>query len=288
MWRGWRVWALFLLAPIILLLIMDSCMQFRMSKKEINQYFSEKQVNGTLHSYQVGSRTINYVESGQMDGPLVVFVHGSPGSLSSFIDFMADKALTTRAHLIAVDRPGFGHSNFGHAETSLNKQSLLLKPILETHKMKRPIILVGHSLGGPLIARMAMDYPELIDGIILVAPSIDPNLEPDEWFRGPLAMPFLRWLLPRSIRASNDEIYKLKPELEEMLPRWKEIRVQTTVIQGCNDNLVDPRNADFAQKRISGTNVRMIAVENMNHFVPWKNPELIRMAILEQLKLLPL
>ena len=133
-----------------------------------------------------------------------------------------------------------------------------------------------------------MDYPELIDGIILVAPSIDPNLEPDEWFRGPLAMPFLRWLLPRSIRASNDEIYKLKPELEEMLPRWKEIRVQTTVIQGCNDNLVDPRNADFAQKRISGTNVRMIAVENMNHFVPWKNPELIRMAILEQLKLLPL
>lgn len=92
--------------------------------------------------------------------------------------------------------------------------------------------MVGHSLGGPLIARVAMDYPELVDGLIMVAPSIDPGLEPKEWFRAPLATPFFSWILPRSFRASNDELYQLKPELENMLTRWPEVIAPTIVIQG--------------------------------------------------------
>lgn len=283
--RVWRVWAFSLLVTILLLVLLDSCMQFRMSKKEISAYFSDKETKGILHSYPVGSRVINYLEGGALDGPVVLFVHGSPGSLSAFIDFVADGTLAAKAHLIAVDRPGFGSSNFGYAEPSLNKQAALLKPILEKYAAHRPIILVGHSLGGPVIARMAMDYPELIDGIIMVAPSIDPALEPNEWFRGLIATPLLRWLVPRSIRASNDEIYKLKPELEEMLPYWKDIHARTLIIQGCKDTLVDPRNADFAQKMMTCASVNLITVENMGHFVPWKNPELIRAAVLEQLKL---
>ncbi len=39
------------------------------------------------------------------------------------VDFMGDTLLTSRAHLITVDRPGFGHSNFGNAEPSLEKQA---------------------------------------------------------------------------------------------------------------------------------------------------------------------
>ena len=164
-------------------------MQFRMSKPEIDQYFVSKEHKGTLHRYESGRRVMNYLEVGDSALPLVVFVHGSPGSLSAFIDFMADTALLAKAQLVTVDRPGFGASNFGYAEPSLQKQADLLKPILESHKHQRPVILVGHSLGGPLIARMAMDYPELVDGLVMVAPSIDPELEPNEWFRAPLATP---------------------------------------------------------------------------------------------------
>ncbi len=149
---------------------MDSCMQFRMSKSEIDTFFANKEKKGTLRTYTIGSyRKINYLAVGDNNLPLVIFVHGSPGSLSAFIDFMADTNLLSRAQLISVDRPGFGYSNFGYAEPSLEKQSADLKPILEQHKNHRPIILVGHSLGGPVIARMAMDYPELIDGLVLVA-----------------------------------------------------------------------------------------------------------------------
>jgi pimeloyl-ACP methyl ester carboxylesterase len=263
---------------------MDSCIQFRMSRSEIDTYFKDKETKGTLKQYTVGKRTLNYLVAGDTNKPLIVFVHGSPGSLSAFIDFMADSTLLKRAQLITVDRPGFGASNFGYAEPSLQKQASLLKPMLEEYKNDRPIILVGHSLGGPLIARMAIDYPELVDGLIMVAPSIAPELEPYEWFRAPLATPFLKWLLPRSIRASNDEIYKLKPELEEMLPLWKEIQTPTIVIQGCRDSLVDPQNADFAKRMLVNAPVQIELIEDMDHFVPWTNPELIRKAAVDLLE----
>ena len=262
---------------------MDGCMQFRMSKSEIDTYFANKQKKGVLHKYESGKRVLSYLEVGDSTLPLVVFVHGSPGSLSAFIDFMADTVLLSKATLITVDRPGFGASNFGYAEPSLEKQAAFLKPILEKHHRQRPIILVGHSLGGPLIARMAMDYPDLIDGLVMVAPSIDPELEPHEWFRGPLALPFLKWMLPRSIRASNDEIYKLKPELEKMIPLWSQLKVNTIVIQGRKDTLVPPGNADFARKMMTHAKVKLVLVDNMNHFVPWSHPELIRNAVLELL-----
>jgi len=259
-----------------------SCLTFRMSEKEVNTFFADKKVKGSQHSYNVGFRKMHYVKAGDESKPLVVFLHGSPGSLSAFIDFLADTILLKNALLITADRPGFGYSNFGLAEPSLQKQAEAIKPILETYKNNRPIILVGHSLGGPLIARIAIDYPYLVDGLIIVAGSIDPALEPDEtWFRAPLSTPFLSWILPRSFRASNDEIYKLKPELNKMIPLWKNITCPVIVIQGGKDSLVPPRNADFAKKMLINAKVEFVIVDDMNHFVPWSNPKLIRDAILK-------
>src|SRR6478736_1107231 len=287
-WMKSRKWIITLFVFFGFLILMDSCMQFRMSKSEIDQYFSDKPAKGTFHSFEMGKRVITYVKAGDENRPLVVFVHGSPGSLSAFIDFLADTILLKHGLLITVDRPGFGASNFGYAEPSLQKQAAYLKPILEAHKANRPVILVGHSLGGPLIARMAIDYPELVDGLIIVAGSIDPDLEPNEtWFRAPLATPFLKWILPRSMRASNDEIYKLKPELQDMLPLWKNITQPTIVIQGKKDSLVPPENADFAKKMMVNSPLKIVLVDGMDHFVPWSNPELIRNAILELLPIHP-
>src|SRR5271154_2221294 len=80
-----------------ILFLMDSCMQFRMNRSEIDSYFAHRKRKGELHSYPVGSyRKINYLKVGDQNLPLVIFVHGSPGSLSAFIDFMADTLLLRR------------------------------------------------------------------------------------------------------------------------------------------------------------------------------------------------
>ncbi|MBP9925684.1 MAG: alpha/beta hydrolase [Cyclobacteriaceae bacterium] len=277
-----------LLVPIVIFcsaLVMDSCLQFRMSTAEINTYFKDKQNKATLKQYEIGKRTLNYLITENNNKPLVIFVHGSPGSLSAFIDFMADTVLLNKAQLISVDRPGFGASDFGYAVPSLDEQAKLLKPVLEVNKKNRPVILVGHSLGGPLIAKMAIDYPELVDGLIFVAASVDPDLEPNEtWFRAPLATPFLKWILPRSFRASNDEIYKLKPELEQLVPEWSEIKVPAIVIQGTKDSFVPAANADFAKRMLIHSSVQVQIIEGVDHFIPWNHPEIIRNAVLDLLK----
>jgi pimeloyl-ACP methyl ester carboxylesterase len=255
-----------------------------MSPSEIDKYFREKRIHATQHQYKTGFREIHYVKAGDENKPLVLFVHGSPGSLSAFIHFLADSILLKNALLITTDRPGFGYSNFGNGEPSLQKQSEALKPILEVNKRNQRVILVGHSLGGPLIAQMAIDYPDLVDGLIIVAGSIDPDLEPREtWFRAPLATPFLSWVLPRSFRASNEEIYQLKPELERMLPLWKDIICPVIVIQGEKDELVPKQNAEFAKKMLINAPVQFVFEKEMNHFVPWSHPHLIREAILKMI-----
>lgn len=271
----------FFLSTAIFSVFLHSCMTFRMSPKEIDEYFITKNISATQHSYRVDGREIHYVKAGDDTKPLILFVHGSPGSLSAFIHFLADTTLLRDALLITTDRPGFGYSNFGNGVASLEKQAEMLKPILEKFKRNKPVILVGHSLGGPLIARMSIDFPELVDGLVMVAGSIDPELEPNEtWFRAPLATPFLSWLLPRSLRASNEEIYHLKPELEKMVPLWTHIKCPVIVIQGKKDSLVPAENADFARKMLVNAPVHFVYKEDMDHFVPWSNPELIQQAIL--------
>lgn len=281
-------WTLLLLFAGVMI-ASHSCMTFRMDAKEIDTFFKTKNVAAQQRTYRAGFRNMHYVSAGDSLKPLVLFVHGSPGSLSAFIDYLADTVLLHRTFLITADRPGFGYSNFGNGETSLQKQAEILKPILEEYKKNRPIILVGHSLGGPLIARMAIDYPQLVDGLIIVAGSIDPELEPDEtWFRAPLATPFLSWILPRSFRASNEEIYQLKPQLEMMLPLWSSITCPVIVIQGKKDSLVPAANADFARKMLVNAPVEFVFKDDMDHFVPWSNPELIRDAILKMVEQQPL
>lgn len=269
-----------------IMLFFHSCMPaFRMSSKKIDAYFASRKVKATQQEYDIGGREIHYVEAGNSTNPLVLFVHGSPGSLSAFIDFLADSILLQQALLVTIDRPGFGYSNFGLAEPSLARQAEALKPVLEKYKNNRPKILVGHSLGGPLIAKMAMDYPDLVDGLIIVAGSVDPELEPEEtWFRAPLATPFLSWILPRSLRSSNEEIYQLKPQLEGMLPYWKNITCPVIVIHGRKDELVPFENIHFLKNKLVNAPVEFVIRDDMNHFIPWSNPGLIREAILEMTK----
>ncbi len=264
---------------LILGQLVSSCLTFRLTHAEVEEKFAQTDQKVAYNAFPLETYQLSYMEQESSAATSAVFIHGSPGSSSAFIDFFKDEELSQNLKIISVDRPGFGHSNFGRAEPDLQVQAQLMMAILDKTSTG-PIILIGHSLGGPVAARMAMDYPERISGIIMVAPSIAPELEPEEWFRKPLHGSFLRYLLPRSFRASNDEIFYLKKELVLMEDKWKDIACDVVVIQGMQDKLVPPANADYAKKMITNAPVKIIKVEDMNHFVPWTHPHLIKDAIL--------
>ncbi len=271
--------ALLFVAAVILI----NRVSFSMSPEKVAAFFAGKPDQPTYRDYRWEDRNMRYIAVGDPNKPPVVFIHGSPGSWDAFIDFMDDADLLARARLISVDRPGFGHSGRGKPVPSLARQAAAIAPALRDNPSGRPPILVGHSLGGPLIARVAMDYPELAGALIFVAPSVDPGLEKIRWFHIVADWLVVSWVLPQDFITSNREILPHRPELEAMLPFWREIRAPATVIHGAKDRLVPPGNVDFLKEQLVNAPLNTLLVPDMNHFVPWTHPHLIKRAILRHL-----
>jgi pimeloyl-ACP methyl ester carboxylesterase len=186
--------------------------------------------------------------------------------------------------MISVDRLGFGESAAGGIETALGKQAAALQPLLERNASGRGALLVGHSLGGPVVGRMAMDFPRQVGGLIIVAGSCDPDLEKRTWYQRAGMSPLVRWAVPHELDMANVEMIPLRGELEAMRPRWAEIRVPVTVIQGGKDPLVPPANADFLGRVLVNAPVTMVRPPDANHFLVWERPGLIRDAVLRMLE----
>jgi hypothetical protein len=141
-----------LLGPVLLwgsLALLSRCVQFRMSDKKVKAYFAGSPAPPAFAFTDAATRSIHYASLGADTLPMVMFVHGSPGSWDAFIGFFKDSLLLGKVRIISVDRPGFGKSNLGKPQRSLKTQAASLVPILETNRSATRPILVGHSLGGP-------------------------------------------------------------------------------------------------------------------------------------------
>ena len=257
---------------------LSSCIEFKISDEEAKEALNESSADIHFANLQVDGRNMHYAYTKGGKEALVVFVHGSPGSWSAFIDYFKADSLLKKVDFLAVDRAGFGNSGYGTAEPSIEKQAMQIKEVIDQFAHARKI-LIGHSLGGPVIARMAMDYPQDFDGLVLVAPSIDPAMEKDEWYRGAIDTKVGAFFTPKEFEVSNDEIMPLKEELELMLPLWEKIQVPTVVIQGTKDRLVPKENADFVASMLPDSLVEIVMLEGANHFIPWSHDKEIRKAI---------
>ncbi len=237
----------------------------------------------TFHAYQVLGREVFAAEIGPQDAQPVLYIHGSPGSWDDAAALMTDPQLVDRVRLIAVDRPGFGKSGYGELETSLARQAAMMAGVLKQAAPGRPAIVVGHSLGGPIAARLAMDDPSLVAGLVLVAGSIDPTLEKITWYQKAARWPIVRSIVPKTLQIANDEILPLKGELEQMMPLWGKLRMPVVVVQGEDDALVPAANADFARRMLTRALVHMMRIPKQGHLIPWERPDLMRDAILRLL-----
>ncbi len=226
-------------------------------------------------------KRIHFAWSGSPQKRPLLFVHGSPGSWRGWSEFLMNKDFQDRFHVLSVDRPGFGGSDPGVAERSLGAQAENIIRVLDLNKSSKKAILVGHSFGGPVIAKMAMTFPDKVAGLVFVASSVDPDLETTKWFQHPAQWVPFRWLIPTELKVCNEEILELKTELATMLPEWRKIEdFPSVIIQGLDDPLVPPANADFLAARLTPQAlVEKQLVSHLNHFVPWLRPELIVNAI---------
>ena len=268
---------------IVLTQVVSSCVSFSMSDQKVKKYFEPHEHRPISEFYEVDGYKMHYKYLEMKKEGSLIFIHGTPGSWDAFISYFVDSTLIANANVLSPDRPGFGKSSYGRPIRSLEEQARLLKPMLEA--VPAPRVLIGHSLGGPIIARMAMDYPELVDGLVMLAPALDPALEPDEdWFRVPMRWPVIGAIAPKIFRISNEELIFLEEELTLMLPLWESIHQPSIVIQGGKDKLVHPGNAAFADSMLVNAPKDIVFLDEQNHFLPWNESLLIKTKILEMLR----
>lgn len=227
----------------------------------------------------VPAEKIHYVASGPVGAPPVLFVHGSPGTWEAWRGYLTDPALAGRARLLAPDRPGFGGSSRGRAEGSLDDQARALVAVLDADGARAPAVVVGHSLGGPVAAALAVAAPERVAALLLVAPSIDPDLERRRWFNVVGSWRAVQLLLPVDWITSNREIWPLRGELAALAPRLAEVRCPVVVVQGGADKLVPAANDEFVERAFTAAPVRVDRYPELGHFLLWQQPEIVRQAL---------
>lgn len=223
---------------------------------------------------------IEYVEVAPPAGEvrqLLVFVHGTPGSLRAFRTYLTDPLLRERFHMVSITRVGWT-AGADSKEPSLEAQARALLPILEMDRSGRGAILMGHSYGGPVIARAAMDYTELVGGLVFVATTADPELSGPRWYNY-LSFWWPEFILGERLMGANDEIMAVRAQLEEMLTGWENLTMPALIVQGDEDSLVYPGNADFLHEKL--VNSRLLPRPGGDHFILWGDMPVIRDAIID-------
>lgn len=265
----------------IWIVIAQSCMQFKISDSEAKKQFDDAGVTLTTETIKVGKHHLHYAQTGNDTLPTILFVHGSPGSWNAFAGYMKDKDLLSKYRMISVDRPGFGYSDYGKAEP-LEKQSALISTLFKDWNNGKPFYLVGHSLGGPLIIQLYAENPGIIDGLVLLAASVDPAEEKKEGWRNMLDGALLRYLLPGAFRPSNRELIYFKKDVLTLQDKFEKVTCKVYIVHGTKDTFVPPGNAAYAAKKlVNAASVDTTMIPGANHFIPWEHYDTIKKVLMK-------
>jgi pimeloyl-ACP methyl ester carboxylesterase len=177
----------------------------------------------------------------------VLALHGQPGSGRCF-DVIA-RFLGTGVSIVAPDRPGWGTSNDRPVD-------LLAQVAWVRGYLSEPTTLLGYSLGGALATLVAATYPELVRGVVLVAPAV--GREALLWVDRILGMPgvghLVGGLVAAAVERSPARALELRPShafvveqrslldhLEEVEAARRSLPAPTVVVAGRRDRVVPAR-----------------------------------------------
>lgn len=254
---------------IVWVILAPGCMTFRKPDSEMKKIFSDKGVELTTVTEKIDGRNMHYAKTGADSLPTIYFIHGTPGSWDAFAGYMQDKELLSRYRLISIDRPGFGYSDYGNA-VRLQRQSELISPLFYKLENGKPAFIVGHSLGGPMIIKLAADNPTLFSAMVILAGSVDPAEEKPERWRPWLFKTPLNWLVPGAMRPSNEELWYLKKDLVDLKKDLAKVNIPVYILHGDKDVLVPVGNVEYMKKTLAGSpNDAVTIFPNENHFIPW-------------------
>jgi pimeloyl-ACP methyl ester carboxylesterase/CRP-like cAMP-binding protein len=126
-----------------------------------------------MATYLVNGLRIYAREEGPPTGQLCLLIHGWSSSWYALSPLLP--LLSRRFRCIALDLPGYGNSERLPGRTTILAYAELIAHLIRDLS-DSPAILVGHSMGGMISITAALRYPELVDRLVLLAPTISGQL----------------------------------------------------------------------------------------------------------------
>jgi pimeloyl-ACP methyl ester carboxylesterase len=157
------------LPTVVIILLLTAVVLIRTPDSNPDEMLNKygNQHSGFIHG-ESGLK-IHYRDQGKQDGRLVIFLHGSSGSLHVFEPLI--EQLGEDYRFISYDHPGHGLTG-PHPENNYSYAGYAQILDLVRSKLKADqFILVGHSMGGWIAWRYAVDHPEAVHALILISAS---------------------------------------------------------------------------------------------------------------------
>lgn len=166
---------------------------------------------------------LHLAEAGE--GPAILLIHGA---ITTSHDWLSGPfaRLAELGHVIAVDRPGHGRSRRGRFEGSPHAQAKAIGQALARRGIGKAVV-VGHSFGGLVALAYAQAFPEMVGGLILLAPIVLPELRPaEQMLYAPRAVPVVGPMLSEGLAGSLDRtaltlMHKLMFAPAAVSPDWE-------------------------------------------------------------------
>jgi pimeloyl-ACP methyl ester carboxylesterase len=226
---------------------------------------------------EIGGVRLHYVERGS--GPALVLLHGNGSMIQDFESSGLIDLAARNYRVIVFDRPGFGHSDRPrNVVWTPAAQAELINSALERLGVSHAIVL-GHSWGASVAVALALNYPRLVQGLVLASGYYYPTFRPDVVAVSAPAVPLvgdvlrytiaplvsrLMWpllmtkifgprsvpekfegfpkemaLRPSQIRASAAESALMIPDAFQFRDQYANLTMPMVIVAGEEDRLVD-------------------------------------------------
>lgn len=139
---------------------------------------------------EVNGSDVHLVERGQ-DGPPILLVHGAGANAREF-GLSLTPLLAKDHRVFAADRPAHGYSEDVDNAHRLGVQAEQMAGLLDGRSNGEKAVIVGHSFGTAVAIRIALDHPEHVKGVVLIAPvAYAANRSEPAWYYRYGALPWL-------------------------------------------------------------------------------------------------
>ena len=263
----------------------------------------------------VENNTIHYIEREGGEIP-VVLLHGASSNARDWKNSLFDY-LPQRFHLVAIDRPGLGHSH-REAGLALPRQTQLIHQTIQALQLHRPILVV-HSLSGVIGARLLSDHPRYYQGLVIIAGAVYPIGDGASWYTKLAVLPGLGHIFryaiipalaplisPESIQdsfypqavienyadqtclellfspdrflANADDLNQIRAYLDASYPLYTKIQAPVSLIYGSQDQIIAQFTHAGGFKYVV-PHARYIMLPNIGHVPHYFHQDIVRKEI---------